>query len=259
VLTRIPLALVLLAALAARLPCATADTLNVEMYPLTGEIRFANATATPFPFVFYSISSSPSTLNPSLAVWKPIADIYDVSGNGFIDPLNNWTKFAANSLALTEGVFTNPGGTLAPFRAVSLGKVWNAPAFPATSNLSFQVLEPDNDLSTINARLAIDGDYNWDGTVNSLDFSVWKLNYGTSATLGSLHADGNLNGIVDASDYTIWRNNLGLSLPGAGTGGEDAAPFAPFVLTGNTIPEPTTLALLLIAAATAAATRRHRK
>ena len=185
------------------------------MYPFTGEIRFANASAAPFPFIFYSTTTSPSTLNSSPAVWKSITDQYDVSGNGFIDPLNNWTKLAATSTALTEGVFLNPGGTLAPFRTLSLGKIWNAPALPATSNLTFQVVEANSSFSTINARLAIDGDYNWDGMVNSADYAKWKLHYGEAATLGSLQADGNLNGIVDAVDYTIWRNNVGLSLPGA--------------------------------------------
>jgi hypothetical protein len=220
----------LLAFIAARPLRASAETLNVEMYPLTGEIRFANATAAAFPFIYYSINSSPSTLNSSPTVWKSITDTYDVSGNGFIDPLNNWTKLAATSSALTESVFLDPGGTLAPFRAVSLGEVWNAPSVPNTSNLTFQVLESDYGFSTISARLAVDGDYNWDGTVNSADYTKWKQHIGESSTLGALQADGNLNGIVDAADYTIWRNNVGLSLiaVGSGAGSDDSVAFTPF-------------------------------
>jgi hypothetical protein len=250
--------LVVVGAIAALAPRAEADTLNVEMYPFTGEIRFANASAAPFSFFYYAINSSSSSLNGNPAIWSSVTDDYDASGNGFIDPVNDWSKFSSSPAQLAEGVFVDPGGTLAAFRAVSLGTVWNAPAFPAISNLSFQVLEADYGFSTINARLAIDGDYNWDGVVDAADYVVWKQNFGETATIGALRADGNLNGFVDAADYTVWRNNFGLSLPGAGSGTEELAQGASFVISSDVVPEPSTAGLLLIGAASLSLLRRRR-
>ena len=50
------------------------------------------------------------------------------------------------------------------------------------------------------------GDYDSSGTVDDLDYGLWKSTFGS---VSDLRADGNANGIVDAGDYTIWRNNLG--------------------------------------------------
>jgi CotH kinase protein/Lamin Tail Domain len=55
------------------------------------------------------------------------------------------------------------------------------------------------------------GDYDTNGTVDNLDYDLWKSTFGSSS---DLRADGNANGIVDASDYTVWRNNLGATQPG---------------------------------------------
>jgi hypothetical protein len=50
------------------------------------------------------------------------------------------------------------------------------------------------------------GDYDSSGTVDDLDYGLWKDTFGS---ISDLRADGNANGFVDAADYTIWRNNLG--------------------------------------------------
>ena len=44
-----------------------------------------------------------------------------------------------------------------------------------------------------------------------------------------LRADGNFNGVVDAPDYTVWRYNFGSAC-------------------GASVPEPSSLVLLLLAA-----------
>jgi Subtilase family/Dockerin type I domain len=64
----------------------------------------------------------------------------------------------------------------------------------------------------------VPGDYNLDGTVNALDYDVWRTGFSTStATSPLIRADGDGNGIVDAADYVLWRDHLGQSwLPGAG-------------------------------------------
>lgn len=83
------------------------------------------------------------------------------------------------------------------------------------------------------------GDYNMDGMVDEQDYQMWSQLYGS----GDILADGNGDGAVDAADYTLWRDRLG--------GGH------PEVALGNSAaPEPTAVAICLLAAASAVCVRR---
>lgn len=224
-------------------PCRGSN-LDAQLFPLTGEIRLRNPSATAVPFVYYSIASSSGALNNSSPAWKSISDNYDVSGNGFIDPIKEWMKISSLMTQLTEGVFTGAGGNLAAFRSVSLGQIWTSA--PST-DLVFSVIDPDSQPVTITVQTALAGDYFVDHTVNLQDYTVWRQNFGSTS---SLDADGNLNGIVDAADYAIWRDNFGNSIPpGAGSlmpGGGNGSYFQ----LGTTVPEPTSAVLFLLAAGT---------
>jgi hypothetical protein len=57
------------------------------------------------------------------------------------------------------------------------------------------------------------GDYDGSGTVDNLDYELWKTSFGSTVDLA---ADGNANGVVDAGDYTVWQDNFGASNNGAG-------------------------------------------
>jgi mannan endo-1,4-beta-mannosidase len=58
------------------------------------------------------------------------------------------------------------------------------------------------------------GDYNADGTVDAVDYTVWRNALGNPAA--GLAADGNGDGIVDDADYAVWKLYYGQSSSGAG-------------------------------------------
>ncbi len=212
---------------------ATADTLNVLLFPLSGEVRFQNPSASAVPFIYYSITSSTNhagTLNPTSPPWRSISDYYDASGNGFIDPTNNWSIIQATPIELTEGAFSGPGGSLPAFRTVSLGAAWN-PGVVAYTDLAFDIKQETQTITT-NIQLAVAGDYNHNGSVDQADYMVWRQSFG-SATV--LDADGDLNGVVDAADFVVWRKNFGNSLP-PGSGSFEGG--SSLELGGMGVPEP---------------------
>ncbi len=86
---------------------------------------------------------------------------------------------------------------------------------------------------------------------------VWNLSYGTNdviLSVGGVLGDYNHNGIVDAADYVVWRNGLGTTYTQVDydvwrshfgqTAGSGAGAIA-----SAAVPEPTTLVLLVLAAA----------
>ncbi len=92
-------------------------------------------------------------------------------------------------------------------------------------------------------------DLNGDGFVDNLDYAIWKQNFGTAGPAG----DANGDGLVNAADYTVWRNACCGPVPGSG-GGSAAGFGAGF---GGTVPEPTSITLVLSGTLLALAWRRR--
>jgi hypothetical protein len=87
------------------------------------------------------------------------------------------------------------------------------------------------------------GDYNNDGMVDAVDYTVWRNNLGdTDETNINNNGDGQ-NG-VDPADYTLWKDHYGDGAPGGGG------------IAGGIIPEPASGVLLLVAAISSSGTRR---
>ena len=90
--------------------------------------------------------------------------------------------------------------------------------------------EDNYTLTSLVAPAGVAGDYNDNGVVDAADYVLWRNG-------GPLENEVDNPGTVNQADYTVWRARFG---NGTGAGG---------ALSGSTIPEPATLACLLIAIA----------
>jgi hypothetical protein len=100
----------------------------------------------------------------------------------------------------------------------------------------FTDLRPGNSGSLVSVGDVVDigspgppGDFNHDRTVDAADYVVWRKNPG---------------GIYTQNDYNIWRAHFGET---AGSGASSTLPLPPAPFD-NAVPEPPSLALLLLAA-----------
>jgi hypothetical protein len=77
--------------------------------------------------------------------------------------------------------------------------------------------------------------------VNLADYSVWRDNLGSSTALPNDDTPG-----VDAGDYAVWKQNFGAT---AATlrAGEFATLAGRLLPHGTPVPEPTSVALVLLA------------
>jgi hypothetical protein len=71
------------------------------------------------------------------------------------------------------------------------------------------------------------GDYNKDGLVDAVDYTVWRNSLGDAVTNGT-GADGNANGTIDEADYGNWKANYANDVTLAGSA------YKPFGNPGNT-------------------------
>jgi hypothetical protein len=96
------------------------------------------------------------------------------------------------------------------------------------------------------AAPALPGDFNSDGRVDAGDYVTWRKNDGTNNALAN---DNGLGVPVGPAHYNLWRANFGNGGPGAGSGGGLSA-------NGGAVPEPQSVALLMIGLAALAGRRR---
>jgi len=75
----------------------------------------------------------------------------------------------------------------------------------------------------------VDGDYNFDGNVDAIDYAVWR---DVLAAGGDLPNDMT-PGLVDTADYELWRVNFGVSLPVSAVIAPVPAPNAALLLCAS--------------------------
>jgi hypothetical protein len=80
------------------------------------------------------------------------------------------------------------------------------------------------------------GDYNFDGTVNAADFTVWR---NTLHSTTDLRADGDGNGKIEENDYRDWKMYFGAVMGDAS--GNGAVDFADYIIWESTYGSTTDL------------------
>jgi len=103
-----------------------------------------------------------------------------------------------------------------------------------------------NDISLLTQSVGLWGDYNGDGTVDAVDYTVLYDTLGAESR-PYFGADGNGDGIVNEPDYDVWKAHFGVAAGGMGAIGA----------TQCAVPEPVSLALLVLGALAAVAARRR--
>ena len=84
--------------------------------------------------------------------------------------------------------------------------------------------------------LALEADYNSDGTVNAADYTVWRDNYGATGNDPYDLGDGDGDGDTDGADFLTWQRQFGMTL-------DDLASSPASSLA---VPEPSATVLLLL-------------
>jgi hypothetical protein len=234
---------------------ATSFTAGPEPAPLpvlvvdrsTGAISLANQSAGNIQIKGYSISSAGGSLNP--AAWQSID-----TGNTF-DPNGTWTSSSLTNLQIAESNTggTLDGGTLAPSATRGIGTPWLK---TPVQDLVFSFTLGDNSTGTgqiqYTGAAPIRSDFNGDGAVTAADWAIFVPNsYTNLATQPAAQAylKGDLDGDLDNdfADFRLFKTDF------IAVNGEAA--FAELV---GAVPEPTSSALLAVAALTLAGAHRRR-
>lgn len=193
-----------------------------------------------------AVSATHVTADLMVPVGEPPLEIRLVLfGSGFVRTADRWVSTTAGNVpadgvwrtyefSLAEGDFARKIGSgsystlIADVQRVMLRHG------PEQAGGAFVVgkLGIDN-VTLATTPQVLPGDFNGDGLVNLADYTVWRNNLG-GADDAVINNAGDGQPGVDAADYEVWKLHFG---PG------DSATAA------VAVPEPTTLALLLLAAA----------
>ena len=211
--------------------CCATSVASIEMIVnrVTGEFFLENTGVSSELFDGYSVDSPGSTLLPGN--WTSIADNYDFSDGGLLDPNFDWFNLSMTMGSLAEASPSALSATLLSGQVVSLGKIWDT---AEAEDLTGMVSMGASTSAIVVEFRTVYGDYNSDLVVDQLDHAVFVSTFGSVI---DLRADGNMNGVVDASDYNIWRDSYELAMA------PSASEFA-----GASVPEPTSFALLFTSA-----------
>lgn len=240
-------------------PLAPPLELTLTVNRDTGELTLANSSGSPIDFRGYTIMSPQGAIDPGNMI--PVAGNYDIPsppGDGSIDDNDSWEiTFSTNSEFGEQSAGDN--GTLAAAAMVSLGGsgAWVQSIY---EDWSLQVILPDGSMAIGSVEFTGNGDQPFDrsdldfsGTIDAADWLKFRANYfnefaslspAQSYEFGDLDGDGD----TDFEDYRLFQSDY--------IGANGLAAFR--ALPGAIVPEPTSLALLLMAGAVFPICRRRR-
>jgi hypothetical protein len=208
------------------------DLIGLDVNTVTGQVTLKNRYSTPLSFNYYKIESAGNMI--STAGWTSL-DQQNVDAIGPSEG-ESWDLLGAQSAKRLVESYLLHSSTLAAGASFDLGHALNtAVSIPGhDADLKFQFALEGGELRTgiVNyiTPAPMSGDYNDDGKVDALDYTVWRNTLGTTLPA----ADGDGDGHVDEDDFKIWKFTYGnTGTPGGG---------------GLATPEPAAIAHCLIAA-----------
>jgi hypothetical protein len=225
----------------------------------TNNVRLTNNSSASVDIREVSIFSPNGTLNP--ANWMSISDNYDEPpGDGSVDADDPWSELAATAFELTEREQSTGGngGTLTAGETVNLGNIWQKSQLEDLA-LVVELADGTTHFGGVTFTAGPGGmsyvrsDLNVDGVVNASDWSFFYPNMlsDLSAMTGiqrALAGDLDRDGDVDVTDFANFKTDFDAA-NGAGAFNSMLA----------NVPEPSTIAILLVAGIGAAFARQRRK
>jgi hypothetical protein len=228
----------------------------------TGVIDFISEQA-PVSVVVYSLTSANGSLNS--AAWLPIADNYDFSSGGEFDGDDNWTKLSAagSKTNFSEAEFEGGNGGLwglgtGAMTSIQLGGsgAWRKSIY---EDLQIEVRLDDGTDYPVSIQYTGNGgqpfrrsDLNFDNSINIADWNLFLAKLGTVFTnmsVAEAYSMGDLNGDLrnDRVDFRLFKTDYN-AVNGSGA----------FEAMLASVPEPSTLAMMLLVCAGALITSRSR-
>ncbi len=235
--------------LAQRANSPVAPTMLLQVDRDTRNISIKNVSGGNLNISDYLVNSTSGALDRTL--WTSIANNYDQNNDQSVDPNNIWQELGAAADNTLEEAANSGSAILAPNQEVNLGMSWT-PYFQ--EDLTFQYdsgTQAPVQFSGNGGNAFPFGDLSFNGTVGVEDWTVLIAGYGqdlsgmslaASYGLGDLDGDGNHS----LADIQSFRNAF------VAAGGNLAE------LIGAPVPEPSSGALLLLAASLHAALNRKR-
>lgn len=193
------------------------DTLTLNVDRNTGEAQIINGFRDDVAIDTYDILSLSGSLNISPSGWESLGGNWQIGVN---EPTRVSELNPLESLTLANG------------DSAGLGELFDFENAGADEDFRFRFVRSDESFFRTGKVVFTDslvellaGDYNLDGTVDAADYSVWRD--------GDSPYDGQ-------EGYDIWAGNYGASLPAS----------------ASSVPEPASLACLLLGLVPAACRRR---
>jgi hypothetical protein len=237
------------------LPDQTATIVRTPGNPY-GSLTLKN-NAGPLTIAGYSVLSNGGALNP--ANWTSVDATSDLSGNGSVDPNDEWTTLTGPTQRdnLSEFEPDCDGATLTTGQSIALGNVWIQ---NPNEDVRVELLLTDGTIKTLNAVYSGNGgerfdfgDLDFDGDFDVTDFSgKFVATYGSSTATKSgaekyQAGDFNSDGAVDLTDFLLYSNAYSAANP--------SLPALDGALLS--VPEPAAGMMALLAACGVTLTRRR--